>query len=354
MQTREFEAAQDFLLAAKKYWTTEMYRSLRGLYQSRLSESGKPEPKSVGEVANILEGEPTYQYFSWLERHIQRLKYTGPYGLVPYFADRRQQFLSELKVASPKVKVTLDDTLKLPDYYSGIDTHQHLGGLWSDEVAGVIYERGARTTTPLLGEAHATLHDFLADFVQAGGPVKRLLDLGCGFGKSTRPFAEMKSIEQVIGIDLSAPCLKVAGALTSPSGKCTVEFRQMDVTALKFDANSFDVVTSTMLLHEISPKAVEQLFREAFRVLRPGGRMVHLDFWRFPSIFRKFLHYGHGQRNNEPFMIALAELNLPKILADIGFTNIAIEPFSETGEAPEIEPTEWRFPWTTICASKPA
>ncbi len=89
-----------------------------------------------------------------------------------------------------------------------------------------------------------------------------------------------------------------------------------------FADGSFDLVTSTMFLHEIPLKVLDQVLDECFRLLEPGGRMVHLDFWHMPDPFSRFLHYGHGRRNNEPYMQPLAELDLPKTLAAKGFVDI--------------------------------
>ena len=52
---------------------------------------------------------------------------------------------------------------------------------------------------------------------------KRVLDLGCGFGKSTRPIAARFPGAQIDAVDLSAPCLQAAALSTD-----NVRFRQMD------------------------------------------------------------------------------------------------------------------------------
>ena len=82
--------------------------------------------------------------------------------------------------------------------------------------------------------------------------------------------------------------------------------------------------------------------------------MVHLDFYKMPDAFRRFLHYGHGRRNNEPFMQPLANLDLPGLLEDKGFVDIEISSFKED-EAVDLKTNDaWRFPWTVISAVKPA
>jgi SAM-dependent methyltransferase len=352
MHPREFGAAQDFLLAAKRFWSTTMYATLRNEYDATLRRSERERPLTVQSVADILEGSPTYQYFAWLERHLQKMKYSGAYGLEPFYDERREQVLQHLDAAPVNAELTLDPTLRLPDYYSQVDIHQHPGGLWSDEIAGFIYECGARTTTPLLGASHLTLHDRFTAQIAAQGAAKRILDMGCGFGKSTRPFAATFGESRIDAIDLSAACLRLASANGMPSPAAKIHYRQMNAADLAFPAASFDLVTSTMLLHEIPPAPLRRVLEEAFRVLEPSGRMVHLDFYLLPDEFRRFLHYGHARRNNEPYMQPLAELDLPAVLRAVGFSDCSITPFRETDD--DAGDSAWRFPWTVISARKPA
>lgn len=351
MQPRDFEAAQEFLLAAKQFWSTSMYRSLRNEYDASLKHSGRSRPTTAAGVAETLKVHPTYQYFAWLERHLQKMKYSGSFGLVPYYSERRQEILGFAKAPPVNGRLTLDPKLALPDYYTQVDIHQHPGGLWSDEIAGAVYESGARTTTPLLGDSHASLHDRFTKLIASRGPAQRILDLGCGFGKSTRPFATTFTGARIDAIDLSASCLRFAAANGAPPPAAAIHFQQMDANELKFPASSFDLVTSTMFLHETPPEPLRRVFEETFRVLEPGGRMIHLDFYLMPDVFSRFMHYGHGQRNNEPFMQPLAELDLPGLLSSIGFVECTLEPFSESDGS--VANAEWRFPWTVISARKP-
>ncbi|MGH9434442.1 MAG: class I SAM-dependent methyltransferase [Terriglobia bacterium] len=348
---RELEAGQRFLLACKGWWTTTLYSRVRGEYIERAGEASADH--SVEDVAAIVEGLTVYRYFSWLERHLQRMKYSGRYGLARYYDERREELVDRLNEANAGDMLELRPGVKLPDYYTSVDIHQHPGGIWSDDVAGLVYEHGARTTTPLLGEAHENLHTRLAELIAAAGPPRRVLDLGCGFGKSTVPIAVRFPTAHVEGLDFSAPCLRLAASGAKQVGLENVRYRQGDAANTEFPEESFDLVTSTMLFHELPPKALDRVLSEAQRVLEPGGRMVHLDFYYFPDAFARFMHYGHARRNNEPYMQPVAELDLPELMRRRGFMDVTIEPFSEAEDLGPQRTDLWRFPWTVITARKP-
>ena len=199
-----------------------------------------------------------------------------------------------------------------------------------------------------MGDTHNELHRRFTDFATGEAEFSRVLDMGCGFGKSTLPFITRFPNAHVEGIDLSAPCLKVAAQTARDSEYRNVHYRQMDAQDTKYDDESFDLVTSTMLLHELPTEAVNRVLDEAFRLLRPGGHMVHLDFHIIPDEFRRFLHYGHAVRNNEPFMQDLVEMDLNAVLSAKGFENITFRQFAESENIDPVDNDVWRFPWTVI------
>jgi ubiquinone/menaquinone biosynthesis C-methylase UbiE len=292
-----------------------------------------------------LEKSVLYQYYCWLERHLQRYKYSGRYGLQPYHAQDRARLEKSLDASPAEVKPDFEQ----PEYYTRIDIHQHPGGVWSDPIAGFVYERGARSTTPLAGTKHRDLHQRLTQAALERCPApQRVLDMGCGFGKSTRPFYEALGRGKVEGIDLSAPCLRLAARDASAAAR----FRQVDATRTDYPDASFDLVTSTMLLHELPPREVEKVLAESARLLKPGGRMVHLDFLPAEDEFARLIHFGHARRNNEPYMEPLAKMDLPGLLERLGVRNIEITPFEEADGTLAPDYAYWRFPWTLISAER--
>jgi ubiquinone/menaquinone biosynthesis C-methylase UbiE len=122
-------------------------------------------------------------------------------------------------------------------------------------------------------------HRLVADTRLRAG--MRLLDLGSGTGYPALLGAQtVGPTGGVIGLDLAEQMLAVARRKATALGLVNVIFRTGDVTALPFEANSFDAVTSRfclMFLPEI-PKATAEIAR----VLRPGG-WIAAAVWSSPE-----------------------------------------------------------------------
>jgi ubiquinone/menaquinone biosynthesis C-methylase UbiE len=352
MDDRSFFAGQAFLLTVKNFWTREIYPALADDYRRRKTD-GNVTVESNADIDTLIGDTTLYRYYSWLERHLQRFKYSGRYGLQPYHDERRDSLRSSLPAEPLADLLELDADMKIPNSFKVVDIHQHPGGIWSDPISGFVYERGARTTTPLASSTHRDLHQRLADMIAISGTPARILDMGCGFGKSTRPLWETFSETEIHGIDISASCLEVAAMDADNAQARNVLYRQMAAASTDYLDHRFDLVTSTMLIHEMPPNEVEAVLTEAHRILEPGGRMIHLDFLPSCDFFHRFIHFGHALRNNEPYMESLAGMDLPAIMRETGFTDIEIEPFEEADGVLSPEYINWRFPWVTISARRP-
>nr|WP_250152117.1 metalloregulator ArsR/SmtB family transcription factor [Ancylobacter radicis] len=108
----------------------------------------------------------------------------------------------------------------------------------------------------------------------SGAPIGALLDLGTGTGRILELFAEQ--MERGVGIDLSSEMLTVARANLEHAGVRHASVRHGDIYSLALPRDSFDVVIIHQVLHflEDAPRAL----KEAARVLRPGGRLLVVDF----------------------------------------------------------------------------
>jgi ubiquinone/menaquinone biosynthesis C-methylase UbiE len=103
--------------------------------------------------------------------------------------------------------------------------------------------------------------------------VETLLDLGCGTGLVA--LAATERCARVIGLDVSEEMLRrVAGAASEADG---LEFILGDMRRIPLPDASVDVVTSCYAFHHLGNDGKELAAAEAFRVLRPGGRLVVVD-----------------------------------------------------------------------------
>ena len=108
----------------------------------------------------------------------------------------------------------------------------------------------------------------------AGAPFRSLLDLGTGTGRMLELFGA--EIERGLGLDLSLDMLLLARDRLGRAGLKHCSVRQGDIYDLPLGNDSFDVVILHQVLHFLDDGA--RAIREAARVLRPGGRLLVVDF----------------------------------------------------------------------------
>ena len=105
-------------------------------------------------------------------------------------------------------------------------------------------------------------------------PFRSLLDLGTGTGRMLELFGG--EIERGLGLDLSLDMLLLARDRLERAGLKNCSVRQGDLYDLPLANDSFDVVILHQVLHFLDDGA--RAIREAARVLRPGGRLLVVDF----------------------------------------------------------------------------
>ncbi|MBL8760701.1 MAG: bifunctional demethylmenaquinone methyltransferase/2-methoxy-6-polyprenyl-1,4-benzoquinol methylase UbiE [Phycisphaerae bacterium] len=122
-------------------------------------------------------------------------------------------------------------------------------------------------------------------------PGEHVLDVACGTGDLTEAFASSPAAK-VTGVDFTRAMLDIAErkrpTRLPPELGAKVSYHEGDAMALRFPAASFDVVSIAFGIRNVADPA--KAIAEFFRVLRPGGRLVVLEFDR-PRWFPMNLFY---------------------------------------------------------------
>ena len=166
---------------------------------------------------------------------------------------------------------------------------------------------------------------------QAGlRPGDDVLDLGSGGGIDCLIAARLVNPGgSAVGVDFLAERVDRATRSAADAGSVGVRFVEAEIEALPLPDDSFDVVISNGVIN-LSPRKVRVL-AEAFRVLRPGGRLAIVDLvldHDLPPEIRTHPAAWAGCLSG-----ALSEIALYKGLRRAGFRDVAIEPLDDFGIA---------------------
>ncbi|MEU4791196.1 methyltransferase domain-containing protein [Micromonospora tulbaghiae] len=348
--TLDERSAVDFVLGLRKRWADTVYPALREEYGATGASA-----TTIADAGQVLRGLPLYPWFSHLERVQQKMlwKVAGDAVL-----SRREELTDQLTSLpeQPKGSLELNPDLELPDWYTDYDIHIQPGSFFSDDMSAYVYEFGARIVMLRDNDGYKFHTLFARTALPELPAATRIVDIGCGFGKSTRPLPAKYPTAQVIGVDLAAPGLRLAHAEAEATG-LTIDYRQADGRATGIESDSCDVVTGTMVLHEMRAAAIRETIVEAARLLKPGGSLRFLEFMLTGDPLRDATVYEHAERNNEPFFHDLFGSDLIEVCTEAGLTDVSWTPFDErrNGVQPQGwgDRPEWHFPWAVLAATKP-
>jgi len=119
------------------------------------------------------------------------------------------------------------------------------------------------------------LHRLEADLPRGG----TVVDVGSGTGTFALALKQRRPDAQVIGVDGDEEILTLARAKPGADG---IEWREGLAQELPLEAESADVVTTSLMLHHLLPDDKRKALAEMKRILKPGGRL-HVADWGRPS-----------------------------------------------------------------------
>jgi SAM-dependent methyltransferase len=330
--THDDNARFNFLAQLNTHLATHVVPANAKAYEARVkpkfvAEHGR-EPKDRHEVRRAMLKDAQFQTWSALRRSSMELRQqNGREVILRQLGDINAR-AAALNRDAPALK--LDPNFVVPPYVKKVDFHCMPGGytteLMPDDVgAAANYDIGIFATT---GGGLGCYNDgaglAIADWLEARYPTlkpKRILDMGCGPGHSVTALAQRFPDTEIVTIDVAAPMLRFAHARAKSMGVNNITFIQANAERVPEPDASFDVVLTSIFLHETSNTAIRNIFNETYRLLKEGGLSFHLEQPQYIGIppFEAFMRDWDAFYNNEPFWTRMHELDIEQLMEDAGF-----------------------------------
>lgn len=331
----EERARQRFISTLRSKVLNELAADMREVYETRIAPGAASEDaSSEGGVDSTtirrrLSKTDIYKFYSSSRYKAQEMTWESVRPQVERNIDALNQ-LGRETAGDCGGTLRLNADLEIPRYVSKMDVHLMPGCFHSEHAeddisqgaiftygVGVFY--GGLPKTSDGGGPGKTI----AKFIRAAYPDFKpaaILDLGCSTGSGTFPYVDEFPQAEVHGVDVGAPMLRYAHARAMSAGK-RVHFSQQNAETLDFPDNSFDVVTSSYLLHELPVRSTQKILKEIHRILKPGGLMIHFELAPQSEVdpYLDFYYNWDAYANNEPYYAQFRRQNLIALCEKAGF-----------------------------------
>jgi ubiquinone/menaquinone biosynthesis C-methylase UbiE len=341
-KTRDEKARMNFVSGLRAHVLNDMASGMRTVYDAEVEPAfrrqHKRAPAQGPEVHRAIKPHDCFKFYSSLRVTAQDMVWQS---VIPPLERNRPELKGRAaKLAAKQLKgkgalrgkgsLNLQPGFTVPRYVSAIDVHLMAGNYdgeyeTDDLAAGSLYDNGlAVFSFGLMGQNLDDIGQSIAGFIKLKFPElkpAKILDLGCTIGHNTGSWKDHFPDAEMHGIDVAAPCLRYAHARAQAQDR-ELHFHQMNAEQLDFPDASFDVVFSSMFLHEIPKKAIARVMAEAYRVLKPGGLMLHMELPPNSqlSAYDAFYLDWDSAYNNEPFYKPFRDLRPQDLCKQAGFS----------------------------------
>jgi ubiquinone/menaquinone biosynthesis C-methylase UbiE/DNA-binding MarR family transcriptional regulator len=165
----------------------------------------------------------------------------------------------------------------------------------------------------------------LAETLLALMPPLVIADLGAGEGTFSQLLA--RRAKKVIAVDNSEKMVEYGAELARKHGVKNLEYRQGDIEDVPIRKASVDVAFFSQALHHA--RHPQRAVAEAWRILKPGGRIVVLDLMRHT--------YEQARELYADLWLGFTEVEVGRFLRQAGFSNVETSVVHREEEAPHLE-----------------
>jgi ubiquinone/menaquinone biosynthesis C-methylase UbiE len=151
----------------------------------------------------------------------------------------------------------------------------------------------------------------------------RILDLGCGTGEMALAIARAAPDVHLIGIDGDPDVLERAAIKARAEG-VELELHEALADRLPLADADLDCVLSTLMFHHLLPSAKRAALAEAWRILRPGGRLLVCDIGRAGDPLMRAAFFAVQLLDGFPNTREHARGELPEIISQAGFSAVTV------------------------------
>ncbi len=142
----------------------------------------------------------------------------------------------------------------------------------------------------------------------------KIIDIATGTGAVAMVFASHGF--DTTGIDLSPEMLSIAHSKTR---NLPVKFLTADASALPFENKSFDIATVSFALHDMPLEIRKIAASEVYRILKPGGKFVVMDYFTPKNLLWKKISFAIINSYEELNYCEFVNSNLNELLNEPGF-----------------------------------
>jgi SAM-dependent methyltransferase len=251
---------------------------------------------------------------------------------IPIYEAHRNRLeeLADLPANGAGGTLELDDSLAMPPYYEGVDFHLMPGSWDGYDLYGksgpvalpFAFKYGGFAAVPLNSNLFAQRLDVIRQLPKAH--YDRIYEPGCGGFGTMRALHEVFPDAELVGCDISPRQARGTFETAEKSG-IPVHIRQRDAAIDTGEPDeSFDAVLSYAVQHELPYDANIAMFREMFRIMKPGADIVIADPPPFRAVdpFHAAILDWDTVHRAEPYFSEACLANWDDALREIGFVDV--------------------------------